>query len=304
MILRLVVMLGMLVVLPLGLGLIPGLPRWLPRLWVAGAVPAAVALWLPQGPLPAGLAVPYGLIALGLALFGVRWWWRGARTSPRNLAVLVALAAPTIAATALVAERAGRELFGFPPSLLALTVAHFHFGGFAAALIAGLVCLSTNDGLTGRVAALCVPAGAALVFIGFWVGEFARFGRTLELAGTVVLTAGLWLVAWLTWRESRGADRVTRVLFLVAAVVPVASMLLALSWALGRVSDVPHLSIDAMVASHGVANAVGFALCSVLAWRRKGLVHSGETNLRGGRRDPAPAVAGGLPAPALPDVPG
>jgi len=97
----------------------------------------------------------------------------------------------------------------------------------------------------------------------------------VELAGTVVLTAGLWLVAWLTWRERRGADPVTRVLFLVAAVVPVATMALALSWALGRVSDLPHLSIDAMVASHGVANAVGFALCSVLAWRRKGIVHSG-----------------------------
>ena len=274
MILRLVVMLGMLVVLPLGLGLIPGLPKGLPRLWVAGAVPAAVALWLSQGPLAAGLCVPYELVAVGLALFGLRWWWRSPRGAA-DLAVLVALAAPTVAATALVAERAGRDLFGFPPSLLALTVAHFHFGGFAAALIAGLVCLSTDDGPLARAAALCVPAGAAVVFLGFWLGRVGSFGRVMELAGTVVLTVGLWLVAWLTWRERRGADRLTRVLFLVAAVVPVATMALALSWALGRVSDLPHLSIDAMVASHGVANAVGFALCSVLAWRRKGMVHSG-----------------------------
>ena len=241
---------------------------------MAGAVPAAVALWLPQGALAAVLAVPYLLVAVGLALFGLRLVVALAR-GVRALAVLAAMAAPTVAATALVAERAGHDLFGFPPSLLALTVAHFHFGGFAAALIAGLVCLSTHDGPLGRVAALCVPAGAAVVFIGFWVGRLGWFGRVMELAGTVVLTAGLWLVAWLTWRERRGADPVTRVLFLVAAVVPVATMALALSWALGRVSDLPHLSIDAMVASHGVANAVGFALCSVLAWRRKGLVHSG-----------------------------
>jgi hypothetical protein len=273
MILRLVVMLGMLVVLPLGLGLLP-IPQWVPKVWVAGAVPAAVALWLPQGALAAVLAVPYLLVAVGLALFGLRWWWRSPK-GVRALAVLIAMAAPTIAATALVAERSGHDLFGFPPSLLALTVAHFHFGGFAAALIAGLVCLSTNDGPLGRLAALCVPAGAAVVFIGFWLGRLGSFGRVMELAGTVVLTAGLWLVAWLTWRERRGADPVTRVLFLVAAVVPVATMALALSWAVGRVSDLPHLSIDAMVASHGVANAVGFALCSVLAWRRKGLVHNG-----------------------------
>jgi hypothetical protein len=274
MILRLVVMLGMLVVLPLGLALIPARPKGLPRLWVACAVPAAVALWLPQGLLAAGLAVPYAVVAVGLALFGLRWWWRSPRGAS-ELAVLVAMAAPTIAATALIAERAGRDLFGFPPSLLALTVAHFHFGGFAAALIAGLVCLSTQDGPLPRAAALCVPAGAAAVFIGFWLGRLGSFGRVMELAGTVVLTAGMWLVAWLTWRERRGADPVTRVLFLVAAVVPVATMALALSWALGRVSDLPHLSIDAMVASHGVANAVGFALCSILAWRRKGLVHNG-----------------------------
>jgi AcrR family transcriptional regulator len=274
MILRLVVMLGMLVVLPLGLGLIPGLPTGLPRLWVAGAVPAAVALWLSQGPLAAGLCVPYELVAVGLALFGLRWWWRSPRGAA-DLAVLVALAAPTVAATALIAERAGRDLFGFPPSLLALTVAHFHFGGFAAALIAGLVCLSTDDGPLARAAALCVTHRRGGGLPRLLARRVGSFGRVMELAGTVVLTVGLWLVAWLTWRERRGADRLTRVLFLVAAVVPVATMALALSWALGRVSDLPHLSIDAMVASHGVANAVGFALCSVLAWRRKGMVHSG-----------------------------
>jgi heme A synthase len=45
-------------------------------------------------------------------------------------------------------------------------------------------------------------------------------------------------------------------------------MVLALSWALGEATGLPHLPIGWMAATHGVANALGFALCAVLAWRR------------------------------------
>jgi hypothetical protein len=45
-------------------------------------------------------------------------------------------------------------------------------------------------------------------------------------------------------------------------------MALALDRALGQVFGLPHLSVSWMVATHGVANALGFALCSLLAWRR------------------------------------
>ena len=38
-------------------------------------------------------------------------------------------------------------------------------------------------------------------------------------------------------------------------------MLLALSWALGHVVNTPYLPLEWMVATHGLANAVGFALC-------------------------------------------
>jgi hypothetical protein len=45
-------------------------------------------------------------------------------------------------------------------------------------------------------------------------------------------------------------------------------MLLALDWALAKVTGLPHLSLSWMAATHGVANALGFAFCSLLAWRR------------------------------------
>jgi hypothetical protein len=58
-------------------------------------------------------------------------------------------------------------------------------------------------------------------------------------------------------------------LLATSAVTLVATMLLALDWALGHVVEsVPHLPIEWMAWTHGLANALGFALCAVLAWTR------------------------------------
>ncbi len=75
-----------------------------------------------------------------------------------------------MAGASLVAERAGYELLGFDLEVLALTVAHFHFAGFAAALVAGLVCHAVRS-RWADAAALSVPAGTALVFAGYLVGD-------------------------------------------------------------------------------------------------------------------------------------
>lgn len=264
----LIVMLGMLVVVPAGLRLTraPELDR-IRRLWPLFAVPGAVALWLPRGGPATVLAGCYALGALLLALHAPPRLLRTVRssTAPRTaeIALFTALVTPSVAATALVAERSGHALFGFGPGILALTVPHFHFAGFAAALVAGLVC-RVADGPAGRFAASSVPSGTLLVLIGYFIGDWA------ELAGAVVLTAGMWTVALLTWRTIRvsGRDRTTRLLFAVSSAVLVATMVLALSWALGEATGLPHPTLTWMAATHGLGNALGFALCSVLAWRR------------------------------------
>jgi hypothetical protein len=186
------------------------------------------------------------------------------RATPRDVAVATALVAPAVAGGSLVAERYGYRLLGFELEILSLTVAHFHFAGFAAALVAALVCAGTGDRPMSRATALCVPGGIAVVFAGFFAGE------VLELVGTAILTAGMWLVAYLTWRELRPAtsDPTTRLLLGVVAAVPVGSMLLAMSWALGHATGLPHPSLTWMAATHGLANALGFGLCAVLAFRR------------------------------------
>ena len=263
----LIVMLGMLVVVPAGLRLVdgprPATLRMLRRAWPLLAVPGAVSLWLPRSPLAVALAGCYALATLALALHAPARLAVTRSLAPAEIAVLTALATPSVAGLALVAERAGHELFGFDLDILALTVPHFHFAGFAAALVAGLVC-RTTEGRATRFAALSVPLGTLLVLLGYFVDDWA------ELAGALVLTAGMWAVALAVWREPRttAPDRVTRALLGTSAAVLVATMLLALSWALGEATGIPHPSLTWMAATHGLGNALGFALCSLLAWHR------------------------------------
>jgi hypothetical protein len=254
----------MLVIVPMGLRLIDDPARRLARYWPAGALPGGVSLWLPRGALAAGLASGYALMTVVLAGHVPVRLVRRRSLAAREVALLTALATPAIAGSSLVAERAGYRLFGFQLGTLSLTVAHFHFAGFTAALIAALVCAATGNSGLARAAAWCVPVGTAVVFLGFFTGD------GVELAGAAVLTAGMWLVGWLTWREIRpaGPDPATRVLLAVCATVLVATMLLALDWAVGHVAPVPHLPLAWMVATHGVANALGFGLCALLAWQR------------------------------------
>ncbi len=51
----------------------------------------------------------------------------------------------------------------------------------------------------------------------------------------------MWTVGLLTWRmgHQEGRDRTTRFLLLCSAAVLVATMLLALSWALGEATGLP-----------------------------------------------------------------
>jgi hypothetical protein len=250
-----VVSLGMLIVVPLGLTLLPTRTtstRW----WFAFAVPGAVALWLQRGAVSIVLASVYFAGTLVLIALAARHFFQHRTVSTRQVALYTALATPSIAALALVAERSSYELFGFNLTVLSLTVAHFHFAGFAAALMAYLAA----DGL----AAVSVPLGTAIVLLGFFLGD------PVELVGAVVLTAGMWLVGWNLWKRSQRADRTTAILLTVSGSVLALTMLLAVSWALGHVVDTPYLPLEWMVATHGVANAIGFALCGVLAMRREG----------------------------------
>lgn len=263
---NLLISVGMLIVVPAGLRLLAdpgaGLAR---RLWPFGAAAGVVSLWLPRGSVATALATGYAITAAVLCAYAISRPARPRSEWPAEAAVLTALIGPAVAASALVAERSGYHLFGFELGVLSLTVAHFHFAGFAAALIAGLQT-RVRPGPAADAAALTVPAGTLLVLLGYFTAEW------VELAGALVLTAGMWAVGWLTWRHARtGApDRLTAALLGGSALVLAGSMVLAVAWALGEATGLPHPSLAWMAATHGVANALGFAVCGMVGWRRAG----------------------------------
>ncbi|WP_171905427.1 YndJ family transporter, partial [Cellulosimicrobium cellulans] len=179
---------------------------------------------------------------------------------------------PAVGASALVAERAGWGLLGFSGTYLALTVPHMLYAGFGAALVAGTVAAlarrSDRPDPLAVAGAGGVPAGTALVLVGYFVGDVA------ELVGAVVLALALWATAWATLRSlvrdgtaPPVVPPAARTLLAVGAVTVTASMVLAVWWALGEATDLPHPGLDVMAATHGVANALGFVLCSLLAAR-------------------------------------
>lgn len=259
------VTLGMVVVAPLGLALLrtAGLAR-LRRVWPGLGLVAGAALLLPRSPLAVALVLPYAAACAAVTTCGLRRAIGAARARDdllRELTALTASASLSVAALSLVVERAGVELLGFSLAVHGLTVAHFHFAGFAAALLAGLTAAAAPS-RASALGALAVPAGTAVVAVGHFTG------RWTELAGALVLTIGLLSTSWVAAREVLLPDRL---LLLVACWATPLAMLLALHFALGRATGLPHLSIPETAATHGVLNALGVGVCGLLAWQRAGV---------------------------------
>ena len=233
----------LLTVVPLGTRLLRGAPS-LPW-WYATCVPAAFSLTTDSPLLALPFAALTSLTAVRVALRCEEpYRWLAATTAATSLA---------IAGGALVVDRTGVELFGFDHARWRLTVLHFCVAGFACALLAGLTHVATGR---ARAVVVLLPIGTATVATGHFVGD------DVELAGAALLTSALLLLAWTVVRRLRGAPQ----LVVVSALTPAATMLLALSWAVGEAFDLPHLSLGATAATHGVANALGVGLCGVLGW--------------------------------------
>ncbi len=266
-------LLGALVVVPLGLALVAGLdgPNRPPLPWQAASwlrLPAALTLaasyLLPAGPRPALLAVPWLTVTGLCALAGLGRLLRRGAYRPEELSVSAGLVYVAVGGGWAVLSRWGRQPLGFSELIVLLTAVHFHYAGFALPLLAGSAGRVFRNVLS-RTAALGVIAGVPLVAAGLTLAQVGR--REWEPCAAGLLAAAATLTAVLHVAAAFGKrPPAQRLLLALAGLSLCPGMALAFLYAWGRWTGLPWVSIGQMLPYHGAVNALGFALPGLLAW--------------------------------------
>ncbi|HEV2912484.1 MAG TPA: YndJ family protein [Pyrinomonadaceae bacterium] len=270
-------LLGVLVIVPLGLSLVAtpnrhGLHSAFYRLALiaqpAGALFVICSYFFEQGVAAALLACGWLIVTTLVALYGlVRFMPRGA-TRAEEVAIDAGLIYLAVGGGWFVVSRYGLQPLGFGDTIVLLTAIHFHYAGFAAPVLAGLAGRMLDDSdarakRVSRVICIAVVAGTPLVAFGI------TFSPGLALAGAVVIALGLLLLAALVvWRvvpllSSRSG---AQLLLIMSSASSSLAMVLACLYAYSIVAGRLIINIPQMAMLHGVANALGFSLCGLIAW--------------------------------------
>lgn len=281
-IIELLFLLAALVIVPLGIELEKILSHspdsrlhyTLRMIQLPASLAVCVAFWLPPGRTAAILSGVWLLECLLLA--GERFLRsRDKNDAPVSMIVNVAHADLILGAAWLVITRAGWRPMGFQEPIILLTAVHFHYSGFATALIAAATARQFDR------RRLDLPGLSALVWLvallpfavaaGFVFSPLLRFVAAIALSSVVTALA---MVSWWIASEFRGSA--SRVFLRVAAIAAAAAFSLAGVYAVSEFFQRGWITVPGMANSHGVLNGVGFVLLSLLAWLMEWNDPSGE----------------------------
>jgi hypothetical protein len=262
---ELMVLLGVLLIVPLGMPLASLHVGWtLPV--AAGAVVASFAL---PGGWPAGLAAtPWLLFTLLLATRSMRQWWKQPSLDVSQLARHAAPLYLPVGAAWLAASRAGLTPMGFQEPIVLLTASHFHFAGFAAVLFCGALGGRRAprerpvERMLYRLGTLAVIVGTPLPAVGFVTSVWLKLLASVALTGGLATVCGLALSRIAELRPIGGATAIG-----IAAICAIVAAMLALIYVTGETRNETWISIPLMAMSHGLLNGVGFAAFGLLGCR-------------------------------------
>lgn len=271
---ELILMLGVLVIVPLGLSLINEVPAnkdsVLFRLAVsaqpiASGATAVSFLLRPGGP-AAVLVGSWLLVSAVIGLLAISRILGRTKIFTREVALDAGMLYLPVGAFWLLSSRLGIQLMGFGDTIVLLTAVHFHFAGFAAPVLAGLT--GRRLGLSSFISRLfaftviCIVGGTPLVAAGI------TFSATLALIGAVVISTGLVLLAVLVlgWVLRSLNSLVVQTLLVISSLSSICAMMLACIYAYSLVTGSAIIDIPQMALSHGILNSLGFALCGLVAW--------------------------------------
>jgi hypothetical protein len=170
-----------------------------------------------------------------------------------------------VAGAWLVASRAGVQLLAFREPIVLLTAVHFHFAGFASAVLGGLTYERFRESRWKallRIALLAVVCGPGILGLAFLLGPKWKLIAALLIALGQLGLAGAMVRVGIVVRTGSG-----RWLLFVAGASVAVGMVLAAVWAIGEYPLQAFENIRQMAEFHGVLNAVGFAVCGLVGWR-------------------------------------
>jgi hypothetical protein len=274
---ELLVMFAALVIVPLGLAQAAtpsrkGQHRWSYRaatmLQPLGAALVVIAFALPAGEIAAALAGGWFCFTLLGAFFGLQRLLSRPNSPVGEVNIDAALMMLPVSGVWLIISRAGLRPFTFDPRIVLLTAIHFHYAGFGANLITGMVGrkLSANPSKKLRQVLKWIAAGVIVAPLLVAIG--ITFSDEIEIVGVSILTLSLLTLAGLIlgWIVPKEPSRWVRYLLIASAGSLFAPMLFAFAYTAKELFNTPAFEIPAMVYLHGMINAFGFVLCGLLAW--------------------------------------
>ncbi len=269
-------LLALLVVAPLTIGLAapaPAAPRRL--FWLAVAVQPAASLlavtsfYVPSGPLAALLTLGWLLLCALVALLGLERLYRHGRRI-EEVCIGAGLLLLPIGGAWLYQARAGSMSGGGGGGDAVLAAMNAHYALFATPVLAGMVgralpCGRTWPWRTFRASACGIIVCTPLLAIG---GIVAPPLDEVDAVARTILAAALLALALLTVLVVAPRTRP----FLAAALLSVSGVAMTLpifltwSGAASALAGGGGVGGAPTPTSHGVANALGFVLCGLLAW--------------------------------------
>jgi hypothetical protein len=292
---ELLFLLAPLVIVPLGMELSRGiggsdeLHELARRLQPVGAGLGVVAIWLPPGRKAALFAIGWLVVCVlmgGSGMMGLaRAPWLdaggGARaTYTRATWIVICIARMDLAVGGvwLVASRLGMRPMGIQEPIGLLTAVHFHFAGFATAIIGAATLRFAEKGAPQRWLqrlVLMVAVLPVVVAAGFVISPVVKLGAAVLFSMSV---AGLAIAVRAYGKKVH--ETTARILLQVAAGAIFMGMALSGAYAVADYMGSDALTIPEMARTHGILNAVGFCLAGLLGWLVENHTHTAVTDER------------------------
>jgi len=170
-----------------------------------------------------------------------------------------------IAGSWLVVSRLGIRPLGIQEPIELLTAVHFHYTGFATALLAG--ALLAHSGRNGGRLSVLKTIVALVIVTPYVVAMGFVCSATLKMVAAVVLSASVAVLAGSQFWFSRNlTSRTARTYIRLSALCVFVGMALATTYAIGDWLKQDWLLIPRMASTHGVLNGLGFSLLGLLGW--------------------------------------